>query len=244
MERNSDPREITAMTDTILMRLDRRLAALGMTDAQACRLAGVKRDIIRDLRRAVGRGRPGTLRAENAQKIARALQTNPEWLLYGRGKEIATDNFNDEVSQQTIIPDFLTVVGEAGSGIWKTMDDYDFKEYQTATLKPPGYRKDAIFGLQVRGNSINRIAHDGNLAVCVQIDNFPRPPQNGDWVVVQRYDGNKIETTIKRLEGWPGAWSLAPYSDDPRWQQSIKIADDKYKITAIVLQFMTVATRP
>ena len=67
-----------------LTRIDQRLESLGISALEAERRAG-RRDAIRNMRRAVARGKGGvTMRTIDA--LAPALSSTPEWLLTGQDK--------------------------------------------------------------------------------------------------------------------------------------------------------------
>ena len=68
----------------IVNRIDQRLESLGISALEAERRAG-RRDAIRNMRRAVARGKGGvTMRTIDA--LAPALSSTPEWLLTGQDK--------------------------------------------------------------------------------------------------------------------------------------------------------------
>jgi transcriptional regulator with XRE-family HTH domain len=67
----------------IIGRIDERLAALGLSMAEAERRIG-KRDAIRKIKRAAKGGTDVTLQTLAA--VAPALKTTPQWLLTGEGK--------------------------------------------------------------------------------------------------------------------------------------------------------------
>ena len=68
----------------IVNRIDQRLESLGISALEAERRAG-RRDAIRNMRRAVARGKGGvTMRTIDA--LAPALSATPEWLLTGQDK--------------------------------------------------------------------------------------------------------------------------------------------------------------
>lgn len=70
--------------EEIVNRINQRLEALGITAIEAESRAG-RRDAIRNLRRAVARGKGGvTMRTIDA--LAPALSTTSEWLLTGQDK--------------------------------------------------------------------------------------------------------------------------------------------------------------
>jgi transcriptional regulator with XRE-family HTH domain len=68
----------------IINRIDQRLESLGISALEAERRTG-RRDAIRNMRRAVARGKGGvTMRTIDA--LAPALSTTSEWLLTGQDK--------------------------------------------------------------------------------------------------------------------------------------------------------------
>ena len=68
----------------IVNRIDQRLESLGISALEAEHRAG-RRDAIRNMRRAVARGKGGvTMRTIDA--LAPALSTTSEWLLTGQDK--------------------------------------------------------------------------------------------------------------------------------------------------------------
>lgn len=74
---------IPTMNEAIFLRIKKRLDALGLTEAAACREAGIGRDAIRDIRR-----RPHILpRLDTLEALAVPLDTTPEWLAFGRTPE-------------------------------------------------------------------------------------------------------------------------------------------------------------
>ena len=74
----------------IVNRIDQRLESLGISALEAERRAG-RRDAIRNMRRAVARGKGGvTMRTIDA--LAPALSTTPEWLLTGQDRIEADEN--------------------------------------------------------------------------------------------------------------------------------------------------------
>lgn len=80
------------------------------------------------------------------------------------------------------------------------------------------------YGLRVRGTSINRLAVDGDILVCLDamsgIEFVHR-----DLVIVERVrdQGALREVTAKRLLRQDGRWVLQPESTDAMWQTIIEL---------------------
>lgn len=82
------------MANELLLRIDQRLAELGISDNAACERAGINRDTIRDLRRA----KRQSLTVPTLTKLAAALETSVSWLLAGEdgAVRVAMDQWNPE----------------------------------------------------------------------------------------------------------------------------------------------------
>lgn len=87
-------------------RIKQRLQALEISEAEACRRAGLAHTYIRDIRK----GTKTSPRQDTLARLAEVLGTTPEWLMSGRG-------------EQTVDPDLQRVVD-----IW---DDLDPSEHAT-----------------------------------------------------------------------------------------------------------------
>jgi transcriptional regulator with XRE-family HTH domain len=91
---------------TLAKRIQQRLQALEISEAEACRRAGLAHTYIRDIRK----GTKANPRLDTLRRLAEVLGTTSEWLQTGRG-------------EQTTDPDLQRVVD-----IW---DDLDASEHAT-----------------------------------------------------------------------------------------------------------------
>jgi lambda repressor-like predicted transcriptional regulator len=187
------------------------------------------------VRDALARGRG---KEENLRKIAAALDISYEWLLHGIGDRHARRLGQGETSW------FIPILGEVAAGLWLDRKHFDTPlEKRPASPFPPDprYPIEAQFDLVVRGESLNRFARDGDLLRCVSCDKAGIEPNDGDLVIVERTrHGSDVETTAKRLFRRSGLAELRPESDDPRWQEAIKldrqtVGEGAVTVTAIVL---------
>lgn len=71
---------------------------------------------------------------------------------------------------------------------------------------------------RVTGDSMNeRGFHDGSFVITVPYWNVRTQIQDGDAVVVERREGNRIERTIKVVVINPSEYRLEARSTNPRW---------------------------
>lgn len=145
------------------------------------------------------------------------------------------------------IPDVnstIRIVGEVQAGMWREIE----------TLKPeiiahtPIFAGPDQFGLVVRGDSMNRVAQDGDFLVCLSVPHSGLTPQVGDLVVVERTrdDGSIVELSVKRLSAeFDGTQILVPESHDPAFQEPLNLnetssQDVEVRIIAVVLAVLSI----
>ena len=121
----------------------------------------------------------------------------------------------------------VRIIGHIQAGDWRESLEWPQDE-QTRTVPINDNRFDpkTLFGLEVRGDSMNQEYHERDILVCRRFDPTSELPPIGKRVVVQRHDSNGlVEATVKALEvddfgvGW-----LAPKSSNPI-HESIKFND-------------------
>jgi len=124
-------------------------------------------------------------------------------------------------------PAEIRVLGEVNAGIWREVSHPErFEQSEQSPFPPdPNYPASAQFDLIVRGNSINRFARDGERLRCVRLIDAGMEADSDDLVIVERRrnDGQLIETTAKRMRRRGHVLELWPDSDDPAWQEPIRI---------------------
>ena len=127
----------------------------------------------------------------------------------------------EEISQRRI-----PILGEVAAGAWleapvmhPLSEPGEYVPFVPADIAAdPG-----LFALRVRGTSINNIAPDGSLLICVRYSHSGRDLDHNELVIVERQDADgTFETTAKRARrGKQGAIELWPDSNDPRHQAPI-----------------------
>lgn len=68
---------------SLAKRIRQRLEALELSEAEACRRAGLAHTYIRDIRK----GTKSNPRMDTLKRLAQVLATTPEWLMTGKGDQ-------------------------------------------------------------------------------------------------------------------------------------------------------------
>jgi SOS-response transcriptional repressor LexA len=149
--------------------------------------------------------------ADRAARYGRFFRVAPEWLLYGKQKDLA-----DSVS----LGPRLHVKGEVAAGVWREAWELEPDEWEVFTGRAdiaasPRER----FGLRVAGDSMNEIYPPGTIIECVAYTGDESIPDGKRVVVIrERLDGS-VEATVKELKRDPeGRIWLRPRSTNPMFQ--------------------------
>lgn len=152
------------------------------------------------------------LRRDAALKYAKFFNVSLEFLLTGRK---STNVRPDVMSRNAPIVDGdgMPVRGFVRAGIWQ--ESYA-PENELASLPISAdarFPKHLQFALEIKGDSLNRRARDGEFAVCVEWHGQVQP---SEVVVVERRRAGLFEATIKVVEALDAeTMRLAPDSDNP-----------------------------
>lgn len=136
----------------ILDRVASRLKVIGMDPATASQAAGGGPDLIRDWFR-----KPKVMpRVDSLRDIAPILKTTPEWLAFGNG--------NEDIGMPVIRPTGIPLVSWVAASSFVEMGTPPHvadAPMVFATDLPAGQ----FIALQVRGDSMDRVAPDGSLII-------------------------------------------------------------------------------
>lgn len=178
-------------------------------------------------RGAVAQWESGDVRPRHTtlQAIAEATSKPLHWLINGIGDEPSTPRIG------------LEVVGEVAAGMWKEPTVRFERTYEPVATHPdyPGYGQRLY---RVSGNSINRIAANGEYLHAVELHAGGMTPEHGDLVIVRRLQHGLAEYTAKTLIWEDGRMLLRPESTDPDWQADIELegdSDTEITVTDIVI---------
>jgi len=131
----------------------------------------------------------------------------------------------------------LEVVGEVAAGMWKEGTVRFEKTYEPVATHPD-YPGNGQRLYRVAGNSINKIAGNGEYLHAIEIYAGGIQPEHGDLVIVRRQQHGLAEYTAKTLIREDDRWLLRPESTDPDWQSDIEMkgdSDTEIDITDIVV---------
>jgi len=150
--------------------------------------------------------------------------------------------FSPSAGRQII---YARVVGEVAAGVWRDMVHEAFDDYEVPYPVDPRWPEGSIKAYLIKGESINRTAQDGHIAVALDFSAAPRDIRHDDWVIAERKRGDLREVTVKRVKFSDGELLLCPDSTDDRFQPLTlgKDGEDSVRVVAFVLDFLKPATR-
>lgn len=212
---------------TMAGRIERRLAAISRSAAAVSAEATGKKDAIRKIYEKQRKGESFNPRKDTLEGIARVLGKSVDWLLTGAdlGREVLAGP--DAEGFDNVSLDRLPIRGAVAAGTWLEtaafLDWDDIDDFVEGIAVSPSQRG-LTYGLKVRGTSINKLAVEGDVLVCLDASSGVEF-EDGDIVVIERIrdQGALREVTAKRLRRRAGKWVLVPESTDPLWQQIIEI---------------------
>lgn len=147
-------------------------------------------------------------------RLAAALGTTPEWLTSGTGPE----ETGAYVASQSIgRPSGLRLAGTVAAGIWSEMPSVDSEQQSTLVPADPRYLENYQSAFEVRGTSIDRIAHPGDFLIVVDREAAGLPLRSGDIVMVTVTKQGLQEVTARRFQGNPPNCELVFESTDARY---------------------------
>lgn len=203
------------MLNDVLSRVEERLQAVGLTASAASTKAGLSRDAIRNMQRAVAKkGREG-VSTKTITALAPVLQTTPGWLL-------------NEEGEQAI--EHIPLVSWVSAGNLRRSEgvtEADIEKYVPVCNLPKG---DWI-ALEVSGDSMNRIAPEGSILVVNRAD---------DTLLNDRYYVFALEggeATFKRYRRDPRPM-LQPFSTNLD-HLSIPVSEDEFYVIGRVRRVIT-----
>jgi len=152
------------------------------------------------------------LRRDAAMRYAKFFNCSLEFLLTGRKSTYTRPDVRD--SQAPVVDgDGMPVKGFVRAGIWQESYAPENDMASLPISADARFPKHLQFALEIKGDSINRRAKDGEFAVCVE---WHGPVQPSEVVVVERRRAGLFEATIKVVEALDvDAMRLAPDSDNP-----------------------------
>jgi len=235
----------------ILERIDRRQRILkpagrpvgALSDRATSLAAGMSPQYLTSLRRQFRMGTQHGLTTPVLERLARALQANPEWLLFGTGPEEASSASAEAKAagqaDSQPAPPALAVSGAIAPGHWLEPDSQPAALPQILVPADPRYPAAYQYALEVRGSAIDRIARPGDFLIV-----FDRPvpatdPRPGDLTIVTRTRNGLREMTARRFHISGFGFELSYDSTDPRYasEPPLRFAANEHRIGDTVIAF-------
>lgn len=205
------------MIEDILNRIKSRLDALGLSESEASERAGLSRDAIRNMRRAVGSNRREGVSTRTLTALAPVLETTASWLLEG--------SFQDPYTTST---GHIPVVGSVQAGVWRELEPFDSDDAHDTipVLRSPAFHRSRQYALRVEGDSMNRVFSEGQFVIVASLADAGVDLADGDLVICEREKAGLREVTVKRLRKLDGRTALCPESTNPVHQPLFLDGDD------------------
>lgn len=215
--------------DLLTSRIKERLNLLGLSERKACIKAGVGLNAIRHIRVRGHAPKPETL-----AKLADALGVPAAYFLDAAAENLHRPEYGGSDKSKMSFVETIYVKGFVQAGAWQEALEWPVSDWLPAYAPPdPRYSTIDRFGLEVRGNSMNKVYPDGSIVIAVKLDDLGRLPRSGERVVVLSRATNgspAMEATVKKYQiDNDGRHILWPESTDPLYQVPI-ILDERAKI--------------
>lgn len=162
------------------------------------------------------------LTIQAAKNYAPALKVDWRWLMFGDEGEGVPKNAG---RQNTSGVTQIKVIGAVQAGTWRNALQWDEDEqYSVEAPVPETLRGLRVFGLEVRGPSMNKVYPEGSILLCVSPAESHITPKVGHRVIAIRKDHDEVEATVKELRAdGDGKFWLWPQSDHPAHQAPIPL---------------------
>jgi transcriptional regulator with XRE-family HTH domain len=207
-----------------------RRIELGLVQADLAKKVGVSQQAIEQLENGE------VQRPRYVADLAQALGVSLKWL---QGK-------TDDKAPHLAAADLgtLMVRGFVQAGVWREALEWPADEWKAVPVQATSSRYPGVplFGLEVRGNSMNEIFPEGTVLGCINLihhpaDVTPSKPGRPTYVVVERInDHGEVEATVKELHlDDQGVVWLVPRSTDPNHKAWIRADENGHlRIVALV----------
>lgn len=232
--------------DTLGQRVKKRRKELRMSQVKLANAAGIGQSTLVEIETGV------TNQPRSIVKLAEALRMTVEELTGSTETGLyvlKTRAIIDRDAERNVSFAYIRVRGEVSAGVWRAMEEEDaFETYEVPIASDPRFPPGSLFGLIVRGSSVDKFARDGEIAVCLDIWQSPRPYQHDDLVVVRRRRAGEHETTIKQVRWHNKVLCLFTASNDPRFDNEAPLnvehdGESDVEVIGLALNFVRIGTR-
>jgi len=138
----------------------------------------------------------------------------------------------------------VEVRGYVQAGIYR--QSVEIPEAERGTVMIPRIAGNpTLFGLEVRGDSMDQVFKHGDVVVCQHFLHYTGPFWDGMFVIVEHIQGDEFEATVKELWVNNGRYWLRPRSNNPAFQSTMEVPppetwaewdSEEYRISAVVVK--------
>jgi transcriptional regulator with XRE-family HTH domain len=156
--------------------------------------------------------------------------------------------FGDTPNQAPTIR-YVKKLGKVQAGVWMEQDALECQAEPDTYPVPvdPRWPEDAVYILELKGSSINKLGADGSHILCLDYAAAPADSlQDGDPVVIERHKDGIFEVTAKIARKGAKGWEFWPHSDDPKYQEPVIALSkgvERVIIKAYILEFLKAGKR-
>lgn len=148
---------------------------------------------------------------ERLRKLSEVLGVSESWLLEGV----------EDMARQG--GQLMPVRGEVAAGVWReAVSDLELSPIPVSAH--PDFPASSQYALLVRGDSINKIAADGDYLHVVDVQSAGVSIRDGDLVIVLKHQHGLTEATAKRLVAKNGTRQLVAESTNPQFSGVIPLS--------------------
>lgn len=207
----------------LVSRIDEGLRARGLSERKALLNAGLGVKTIYHIRQRGHAPKPEAL-----AKLAAALGFPKEYLL-----DAAADGEASTPASGVSLARIF-VRGAVQAGIWREAIEWEGAEWYSLTVPTddrfPGVER---FGLEVVGQSMNRLYPDKSIVIAVRFGDIARGPEPGERVVVlRRSPTDEYEATLKEYaRDDQGRHILWPRSTEPEFQTPFVLGSERLPVS-------------
>lgn len=205
------------------------------------KIGGVTRGAVGNWERGEG------IKVANIQRISSAFNVSFDWLSTGRGEPLngaLTTPFTKSVKTS-----MAPIKGFVEAGHWQEVESGGTGEMPEYVPSSGEYPPEWQYAFIVHGESVNRVAKDGERLICLDLIKSQVEIEDGDLVVVERtrFDGQMIERTAKRVKRTLTGLELWPDSDHPNHQTPVSYrpdGDPDHNSVVIIAKVLWVLKKP
>lgn len=217
---------------------------LKLTQEQvATRLGDITRGAVGNWERGEG------IKRANVLRFSETFGVSFDWLVTGRGKPF--DNVSETLALKVAgtTSGSIPVHGTVAAGVWQEAFELDISKSNETLPASVDYPPECQIALLVSGESLNKIAKDGDHLVCLDLYKSGVQVSDGDLVVVERsrMGGMMIERTAKRLRKTLHGYELWPESTHPDFQTPIEYkpdGDEDHNEVRVIAKVLWVMKKP